>query len=60
MAARRLLHWPERWADRFERRGVYVPGEDSRGLDPWRDWGWLIVIWLAGLAVFILVFAIAV
>lgn len=55
-----LLRWPERCADWFEQRGVYVPGEDNRGVDPWRDWGWLIVVWLAGLAVFILVLALAV
>ncbi len=60
MAGRRLLRWPNRWADWFEKRGVYVPGEDNRVVDPWRDWGLVIVIWLAGLAVFILVFAIAV
>ncbi|EIF00157.1 hypothetical protein [Saccharomonospora glauca] len=60
MGGRRLLRWPDEWADWFEKRGVYVPGEDNRVVDPWRDWGWLIVLWLAGLATFILVFAIAV
>ncbi len=60
MVGRRLLRWPDEWAGWFEKRGVYVPGEDNRVVDPWRDWGWLIVLWLAGLAVFSLVFAIAV
>jgi hypothetical protein len=54
------ISWLERWADWFERRGVYVPGEGSRAVDPWRDFGWLIVAWVAGLALFILFFAIAV
>lgn len=49
-----------RWADWFEMRGVYVPGEDSRTVEPWRDFGWLIVAWLTALATFILFFAFAV
>ena len=27
--------------DRFEARGIYVPGEDNKTLSPWRDFGWL-------------------
>lgn len=49
-----------RFADWFEMRGVYVPGEESRAVDPWRDFGWLIVAWLAGLAIFVLFLAWAV
>ncbi|MFD8493488.1 hypothetical protein SAMN05421504_103388 [Amycolatopsis xylanica] len=49
-----------RFADWFEMRGVYVPGEESRAVDPWRDFGWLIVAWLSGLAIFVLFFAWAV
>ncbi|MFC4004806.1 hypothetical protein ACFS2C_23990 [Prauserella oleivorans] len=59
MSARNPLRWPGLLADWFEMRGVYVPGEDNRLVDPWRDWGWLIVGWLATLAVFILLFALA-
>lgn len=54
------IGWLAHWADWFERRGVYVPGEESRSVDPWRDFGWLIVAWVVGLALFILFFAIAV
>ncbi len=49
-----------RWADWFEERGVYVPGEESRAVDPVRDFGWLLVAWASGLAIFILFFAFAV
>lgn len=45
--------------DRFESRGVYVPGEDNKALSPWRDFGWLIATWLVTVAVFILFFALA-
>jgi hypothetical protein len=48
-----------RWADWFEQRGVYVPGEDNHTVDPWRDFGWLIVVWLIGVGGFILFFALA-
>lgn len=48
-----------RWADWFEARGVYVAGEEAGAVDPWREFGWLIVAWLAGLAIFILLFAFA-
>ncbi|MCU1683308.1 MAG: hypothetical protein JWQ81_4047 [Amycolatopsis sp.] len=48
-----------RWADWFEARGVYVPGEETRAVNPWRDFGWLIIAWLVGLGVFVLFFAFA-
>jgi hypothetical protein len=48
-----------KWADWFEVRGVYVPGEDNRPIEPFRDFGWLIVAWVIGLGVFVLFFAIA-
>jgi hypothetical protein len=54
------LHWFARWADWFEERGVYVPGEESRAVDPVRDFGWLMAAWVAGVAIFILLFALAV
>ncbi|WP_116046689.1 hypothetical protein [Amycolatopsis palatopharyngis] len=53
------LRWLAQWADWFEMRGVYVPGEDNRTVDPWRDFGWLIVAWLTALGTFILFFALA-
>ena len=40
--------------------GVYVPGEESRAVDPVRDFGWLMASWVAGVAIFILLFALAV
>jgi hypothetical protein len=43
----------------FESRGVYVPGEDSRSLSPWRDFGWIIIAWLVTVAAFIVLFAFA-
>ena len=43
----------------FESRGVYVPGEDSRSLSPWRDFGWIIIAWLVTVAAFIVLFAVA-
>jgi hypothetical protein len=54
------LSWLRRWTDWFENRGVYIPGEESRAVDPVRDFGWLMVAWGAGVAVFILLFAFAV
>ncbi len=50
-----LVHWVE-W---FESRGVYVPGEDSRSLSPWRDFGWIMVAWLLVVAAFVVMFAVA-
>jgi hypothetical protein len=48
-----------RLVDRFEARGVYVPGEDNKAISPWRDFGWLIASFLVTVAVFILFFALA-
>lgn len=59
MPARNPVHWLVRWADWFERRGVYVPGEDSGAVNPWRDFGWLIVAWVGGLGLFVLLFSMA-
>lgn len=52
------LGWFVRWADWFEERGVYVPGEDSRSLSTWRDFGWLIVGGLIAVSAFVVFFAI--
>ncbi|SED50865.1 hypothetical protein SAMN04489727_8153 [Amycolatopsis tolypomycina] len=60
MASRNPLRWVARWADWFEERGVYAPGEESRAVDPVRDFGWLMTAWVAGVAIFILLFALAV
>lgn len=49
----------DKLVDRFEARGVYVPGEDHKAISPWRDFGWLIAMWLLGVAVFVLFFALA-
>jgi hypothetical protein len=46
--------------DRFEARGVYVPGEDNKAISPWRDFGWLFAGFLIAVAVFILLLALAV
>lgn len=43
----------------FESRGVYVPGEDSRSLSPWRDFGWIIIAWLVTVAGLIVLLAAA-
>ncbi|WP_158888267.1 hypothetical protein [Amycolatopsis anabasis] len=59
MPGRNPARWLLHWADWFEMRGVYVPGEDNRQVDPWRDFGWLIVAWLAGVSAFIVFFALA-
>lgn len=52
------LSWLVRWADWFESRGVYVPGEDTGILSTWRDFGWLIIGWLIALSAFVVLFAI--
>ncbi|HEX3649479.1 MAG TPA: hypothetical protein VHV49_13715 [Pseudonocardiaceae bacterium] len=52
------LSWLVRWADWFEARGVYVPGEDSRSISTWRDFGWLIVGGLIAVSAFVVFFAI--
>jgi hypothetical protein len=59
MRAPRALDAVLRLVDRFEARGVYVPGEDSKAISPWRDFGWLIALWLVTVAIFILFFALA-
>jgi hypothetical protein len=48
-----------RFVDRFEARGVYVPGDDSKAISPLRDYGWLIAAFLGTVAVFVLFFALA-
>ena len=48
-----------RIVDRFEMRGVYVPGEEDRSLVPGRDFGWLIAAWLMAIALFVVLIAIA-
>jgi hypothetical protein len=53
------LFWFVRWADWFEARGVYVPGEDSRSLSTWRDFGWLIAGWLLAVSAYVVFFALA-
>ena len=45
--------------DRFEGRGIYVPGEDNKSISPLRDFGWLIAAFLVAVAVFVLLFALA-
>jgi hypothetical protein len=45
--------------DRFEGRGIYVPGEDNKSISPWRDFGWLFAGFLIAVAVFVLLFAFA-
>ncbi|PPK68951.1 hypothetical protein CLV40_104195 [Actinokineospora auranticolor] len=45
--------------DKFEERGVHVPGEDNGAISPWRDFGWLIAAWLVAVGVFVLLFAFA-
>lgn len=45
--------------DRFEKSGVYVPGEDNRSVSPWRDFGWLIAFWMVTVGVFVIFFALA-
>ncbi|HEX7658048.1 MAG TPA: hypothetical protein VF444_01105 [Pseudonocardiaceae bacterium] len=52
------LRWLNRFADWFETRGVYVPGEDAGTLSAWRDFGWLIAVWLISVAAFVVFFAI--
>jgi hypothetical protein len=59
MRAPRALRPVLRLVDRFEARGVYVPGEENRQLSPWRDFGWLIAVWLVAVGVFVIFFALA-
>jgi hypothetical protein len=53
------LGWIVRWANWFESRGVYIPGEDNRTLSPMRDFGWLIMTWLVTVSAFVVLFAVA-
>jgi len=53
------LSWIVRWANWFESRGVYVPGEDAGSLSTWRDFGWTITTWLMVTSVFVVFFAMA-
>lgn len=48
-----------RLVDRFEARGIYVPGEDNSSISPWRDFGWLFAGFLIAVAAFVLLFAFA-
>jgi hypothetical protein len=59
MRAPRLFTAALHLVDRFEARGVYVPGEDNKALSPWRDFGWLIAAFLVSVSVFVLLFALA-
>ncbi|GAA4532704.1 hypothetical protein [Amycolatopsis samaneae] len=60
MRSRNPLRWLARWADWFEERGVYVPGEENRAVEPVRDFGWLMVAWVSGVALFVFLFIAAV
>lgn len=53
------FRWVNYLADSFEERGVYVPGDESGRVRPWRDFGWAIVIWIFAIALFVLFFALA-
>jgi hypothetical protein len=57
--APRVLTAILRLVDRFEARGIYVPGEDNKSISPLRDFGWLIAAFLVAVAVFVLLFALA-
>lgn len=48
-----------RWVEWFEKRGVYVPGEESRSLSAWRDFAWWIAVWLVSVSMFVVFFAVA-
>jgi hypothetical protein len=49
-----------RWADWFESRGVYVPGEDNRPLSPMRDFGWHIAAWMVTVGALVVLLAVAI
>lgn len=59
MRAPRVLTAILHLVDRFEARGIYVPGEDNKSISPLRDFGWLIAGFLVAVAVFVLLFALA-
>lgn len=54
------LRWVRDAAEWFEERGVYVPGDDSGAVQPWRVFGWIFVGWILALGLFVLLFAVAV
>ncbi|HEU5471472.1 MAG TPA: hypothetical protein VFV67_12530 [Actinophytocola sp.] len=49
----------QRMVDRWEERGVYVPGEDNRVVSPLRDFGWLLAGWCLAVALFVTFFVLA-
>lgn len=53
------LRWVLDLVEWFEDRGVYVPGDDSGVVRPWRAFGWIFVGWIFTLGLFILLFALA-
>lgn len=53
------LRWVRDSIEWFEERGVYVPGDDSGTVQPWRAFGWIFVGWIVALGLFVLLFAIA-
>lgn len=59
MRAPRALMAVLHLVDRFEARGIYVPGEDNKSMSAWRDFGWLFAGFLVAVAVFVLLFALA-
>lgn len=46
-------------ADRFEERGVYVPGDPSGATHPWADFGKILACWILALALIAAFFALA-
>jgi hypothetical protein len=53
------LRWISEAADRFEQRGVYVPGEHEREVNLWREFGWAFIAWIFMLGLFVLFFTLA-
>lgn len=53
------LRWASRIVDRFEERGVYVPGDDDASPRAGRYAGWVATGWLcaAGLITVVFLFA---
>jgi hypothetical protein len=49
----------DKLVDRFEANGVYVQGDDNKAISPWRDFAWIIALWLITVAVLVLFFAMA-
>jgi hypothetical protein len=42
-----------------ETRGVRGPGEEHSSGPPWRGFGWLVALWVLGVALFVFFFAAA-